>query len=86
MDVLKTKKERIEELQKKIIIRTTEFRGEVSVFDYFLKEAAAMKLHSFTSDKCIYKPNLNEFENIMFNLEILKEMFDYISDAQVLQE
>lgn len=80
-------KQRIAELEKTIINRSREFSGEIGDFHWFLKTAMTMQIHAYTSNDYPYrKPDLKEFEDIMFNIEVLREMFDCLSEIQYLEE
>lgn len=77
---------KITELETTIINRTSEFLGEISMFQHFLKQSITMQLHAFTSNEYPYtKPSLKEFEEIMFNIDMLNDMLDLMTDKQVLE-
>ena len=80
-------KQQIEKLQKKLLIRSGEFLGEIGDFQYFIKCAISAKLHAFTSNEYPYtKPDLEEFENIMFNTDMLNNMFECLNEIQHLEK
>lgn len=79
-------KQQIEKLQKTLLIRSGEFLGEIGDFQYFIKCAISTQLHAFTSNEYPYtKPDLEEFENIMFNIDMLNNMFDCMNKIQHLE-
>ena len=45
-----------------------------------------MQLHAFTSNEYPYtKPTLKEFEEIMFNIDMLNDMLDLTAQKQILE-
>lgn len=79
-------KQQIEKLQETLLSRSGEFLGEIGDFQYFIKCAISAKLHAFTSNEYPYtKPGLEEFENIMFNTDMLNNMFECLNEIQHLE-
>ena len=79
-------KQQIEKLQVKLLSRSGEIIGEIGDFQYFIKSAISAKLHAFTSNEYpSNKPNLEDFENIMFNIDMLNNMFDCMNKIQHLE-
>ena len=77
---------KITELENRIGSRASEFIGEVGDFHWFLKQGIAKELHSMTTSGYEgSKPNLREFENIMFNIVILYDMFDLLNERELLE-
>ena len=77
---------KIKELETTIVNRSSEFSGEISIFQYFLKQSITMQLHAFTSNEYPYtKPSLKEFEEIMFNIDMLNDMLDLTAQKQILE-
>jgi hypothetical protein len=76
----------IKKIDKLIISRASEFIGEVSDFSWFLRRGIAKELHAMTSSEYeLIKPTLREFEDIMFNIEMLNDIFDKISEREYLE-
>lgn len=79
-------KQQIEQLEKIIGNRATEFIGEVGDFQWFLKQGIAKELHSMTTREYQgLKPSLRDIEDIMFNITILNDMFDLLSKREYLE-
>ncbi|RTZ05451.1 hypothetical protein [Flavobacterium sp. GSP6] len=77
---------KITELENRIGSRASEFIGEIGDFQWFLKQGIAKELHSMTTTGHEgSKPNLREFENIMFNIVILYDMFDLLNERELLE-
>ena len=78
-------KQQIEKLQKTLLIRSGEFLGEIGDFQYFIKSAISAKLHAFTSNEYPNaKPTLEQFENLMFNVDMLNDMLECMNEIQYL--
>ena len=78
-------KQQIEKLQVKLLSRSGEVAGEIGDFQYFIKSAISAKLHAFTSNEYpSNKPNLEDFENIMFNVDMLNDMLECMNEIQYL--
>lgn len=77
---------KIKELETKIVNRSSEFMGEVSMFQFFLRQSTTMQLHAFTANDYPYlKPDFKDFENIMFNIDMLHNMLDLMAEKQYLE-
>lgn len=77
---------KIKELETTIGKRTGEFLGEVPMFQHFLRESTNMQLHAFTLNDYPYKkPTLQEFNEVMFNLDMLHDMLDMAAEKQILE-
>ena len=76
-------KQQVENLEKSILIHLNDFSGEVGDFHYFIKDAIEMKLHAFMSNDYPYrKPDAKEFNDIMHNIDMLKEVFEAMQKIQ----
>ena len=79
-------KQQVENLEKSILIHLNDFSGEVGDFHYFIKDAIEMKLHAFMSNDYPYrKPDAKEFNDIMHNIDMLKEVFEAMQKIQHLE-
>lgn len=79
-------KQQVENLEKSILIHLNDFSGEVGDFHYFIKDAIEMKLHAFMSNDYPYrKPDAKEFNDIMHNINMLKEVFEAMQKIQHLE-
>ncbi|MBC7748651.1 MAG: hypothetical protein H7Z76_08790 [Methylotenera sp.] len=77
---------KIKALETQINICSSAMIGEVEEFQMFLRQAMTMQLHAFTANDYPYtKPNLKEFEEIMFNIDMLHEMLDLTIEKQILE-
>jgi len=77
---------KIKELETIIVHRSSEFLGEVSMFQFFLSQSITMQLHAFMSNEYPYtKPTLKEFEEIMFNIDMLNDILDLTAQKQILE-
>ena len=76
---------RIEKTERLIISRAGEFQGEIGQFQWFLKRGIAKELHAMTTTEydCA-KPTISEFENLMFNIEMLNDMFEKMCEREYL--
>ena len=78
-------KQQIEKLQVKLLSRSGEIIGEIGDFQYFIKSAISAKLHALTSNEYPNtKPTLEQFENIMFNIDMLNDMLGCMNEIQYL--
>ena len=78
-------KQQIEILQVKLLSRSGEVAGEIGDFQYFIKSAISAKLHALTSNEYPNaKPTLEQFENIMFNVDMLNDMLECMNEIQYL--
>ncbi len=77
---------KITELENRIGSRASEFIGEVGDFHWFLKQGIAKELHSMTTSGYEgSKPTLKEFEEIMFNIDMLNDILDLTAQKQILE-
>ena len=77
--------EKIKELRNRINIVTNGFFGEIGEFRWFLTQGIAKQLHSMTTPEYVYKKsNLEEFENIVININVLNNIFDLLNEIESL--
>ena len=69
-----------------IINRTAEFAGSIEDFEWFIQRATTRQLHAFNaSDFEGKKPSFEDFEAILHNIDILKEMMQLMTQKQLLE-
>lgn len=89
METLTTKeletKQQIEKLEKIILSRFSEFAGDIGNFKFFLKDAIEAKLHAWMTTESDLAPDFKDFQNIMYNVDLLREAIDATQEIQYLE-
>lgn len=76
----------ITKLEQLIGSRTGEFVGYPGDFCWFLKQGIAKELHSMTTSQHEgTKPDLRTMEDILFNMNMLFDIFDHVNKMHDLE-